>query len=346
MLASVHLRNFTAFESLDLELSPGLNVFIGENGTGKSHLLKVLYVVCDATAQKRALGEKLQATFLPLEGRIGRLAYRVGKSVQVFGEVQRRDGVSPLRFSFSNHTVKASNIKVEGAAAWEAAPLEATYIPPKEILAHAPGFRSMYGSRYIHFSEVYDDLLLRAYRPLLRGRPTGTRGELLRELEEVLDGKVMTRGETFMLKDAQGALEFDLVAEGLRKIALLWLLLQNGTLLGPEDASRARGYVLFWDEPEANLNPRLYQRVVRVLWGLARAGVQVFIATHDYALLKEIDLQQQVEDNRQYYAFFRGDDRRLRVSTAPDMQGLHPNAILETFTDLYDREIHRLFAEV
>jgi len=342
MLARVYLRNFTAFQTLDLDLSSGLNVFIGENGTGKSHLLQVLYAACDATAQQRHLGEKLRATFLPLEGRIGRLAYRAGKSVRVRGEIERRDGPPPLRFSFSNHTVKATSVKVEGASAWAAAPLEATFIPPKEILAHAPGFRSMYGSRYIHFSEVYDDLLLRAYRPLLRGRPTGPRGELLQALQSVLDGKVTTKGEVFFLTSAQGALEFDLVAEGLRKIALLWLLLQNGTLLGPDGP--AQGYLLFWDEPEANLNPRLYRVVVQVLWGLVRAGMQVFIATHDYALLKEIDLQQQPNDARQYYALFR-EDERLQVATAADLRGLHPNAILDTFTDLYDREVQRMFAE-
>lgn len=42
-------------------------------------------------------------------------------------------------------------------------------------------------------------------------------------------------------------MEFNLVAEGLRKIALLWQLIKNGTL--------EKESVLFWDEPEANINP-------------------------------------------------------------------------------------------
>jgi len=346
MLSHIRLQNFTAFAHLDLSLAPGLNVFIGENGTGKSHLLKVLYAACDATARQRSFGEKLQATFLPMEGRIGRLAHRAGKGVHTRGEIQRGDGVSPLQFSFSNHTSKPTGVKVAGARAWADAPLEATFIPPKEILANAPGFRSMYGSRYIHFEEVYDDLLLRAYRPPLRGRPTGMRADLLRTLRKVLGGKVTTQGETFLLIGEQGALEFDLVAEGLRKIALLWLLLQNGTLLGPAGTTAARGYLLFWDEPEANLNPRLYRVVVEVLWGLARSGVQVFLATHDYALLKEIDLQQQPADRSLYHALFRAEDGTIQVSSSLHLRGLHPNAILATFTDLYDREIQRLFAEV
>ncbi|MBK7873484.1 MAG: AAA family ATPase [Saprospiraceae bacterium] len=39
----LQLENFTCFERADLAFSPGINVFIGENGTGKTHLLKAVY---------------------------------------------------------------------------------------------------------------------------------------------------------------------------------------------------------------------------------------------------------------------------------------------------------------
>src|SRR5690554_3520152 len=39
------LENFTVFEQARFELSPGVNVLIGENGTGKTHVLKALYAV-------------------------------------------------------------------------------------------------------------------------------------------------------------------------------------------------------------------------------------------------------------------------------------------------------------
>jgi len=62
--------------------------------------------------------------------------------------------------------------------------------------------------------------------------------------------------QEFFLKNKQGELEFTLVAEGYRKLGLLWLLIQNGSLLN--------GSVLFWDEPETNLNPKLLETVVRI----------------------------------------------------------------------------------
>ncbi len=39
----LQLSNFTAFEHLDLKFSPGINIFVGANGTGKTHILKLLY---------------------------------------------------------------------------------------------------------------------------------------------------------------------------------------------------------------------------------------------------------------------------------------------------------------
>jgi len=44
-LNSLRLKNFTVFSELDITFSPGLNVIIGENATGKSHLLKLGYAL-------------------------------------------------------------------------------------------------------------------------------------------------------------------------------------------------------------------------------------------------------------------------------------------------------------
>lgn len=43
MLNKLHIENFTVFRKADLEFSSGLNVITGDNGSGKSHLLKLGY---------------------------------------------------------------------------------------------------------------------------------------------------------------------------------------------------------------------------------------------------------------------------------------------------------------
>ena len=43
MLNCLHVQNFTVFADATFEFSPGLNVIVGTNGTGKSHVLKLGY---------------------------------------------------------------------------------------------------------------------------------------------------------------------------------------------------------------------------------------------------------------------------------------------------------------
>ena len=70
------LKRFTAFEDLDISFSPGINVLVGENGTGKTHLMKVCYAACDVTTSKSTFGEKLVNVLLPRRRAVGRLVKR------------------------------------------------------------------------------------------------------------------------------------------------------------------------------------------------------------------------------------------------------------------------------
>ena len=42
-IKSITLENFTVFKNTELDFCNGVNILIGENGTGKTHLLKLLY---------------------------------------------------------------------------------------------------------------------------------------------------------------------------------------------------------------------------------------------------------------------------------------------------------------
>lgn len=77
-------------------------------------------------------------------------------------------------------------------------------------------------------------------------------------------------------------MEMPLVAEGLRKIAMLARLISTGTLL-------EQGY-LFWDEPETNLNPKLIKVIAASIVAVAASGVQVFVASHSLFLLRELEM--------------------------------------------------------
>ncbi len=332
-LKALGLQNFTAFERLVLEFSPGINVLIGINGTGKTHLLKLLYSSCSITEETGVtLSTKLIQNFRPFEDRIGRLIRRTGRS-STAKIVIAREGDLRLTASFTNHTKEQLKINIVNRSAWLASKVSTVYIPVKEMLAHAPGVRSLYAKREVSFEGVYADIVDLAYLPKLSGPIDKDRTRLLNALQRAIEGKVVTKGEFFFLKNKQGDLEFSLLAEGMRKLALIWLLIQNGTLLS--------GTILFWDEPEANLNPSLMGEVVEVILELQRLGVQVFLTTHNYVLLKEFDLRKKKGDAIRYISLFRKESGAVSANSSDDYNGIDPNAIAGTFSNLYDRELKR-----
>lgn len=339
MLTKIKFENFTAFKDLQISLSPGINLFIGENGTGKTHILKAAYAASEISKTQSGFAEKLNGVFLPSGKHLGRLVKRAKGSSQGFVEVSRKldEGKTlNLRASFSNHTSTPDKAKVSGSPTeWKNHPLNAAYIPVKDMMANAPGFRSLHDEREIHFEEVYVDILRKANLPLLKGPTDKARKGLLESLQKSMSGKVVLKNEEFFLKNKYGELEFTLLAEGFRKLGLLWVLIQNGTL--------GNSSVLFWDEPETNLNPKIMRMVVGLLLELQRVGVQIFVTTHDYVILKEFDLQQKKNDHLRFHSLYRDKDNGNEVAhhESSNFLDVAPNAIDATFGDLVQRELRK-----
>ncbi|MBF0439830.1 MAG: AAA family ATPase [Magnetococcales bacterium] len=76
MFTRLELTNFTAFEHLNIEFSPAINVLVGANGTGKTHLMKLLYCIQDSLLPLKSLENKLVAVFRPGYGKLRRLTRR------------------------------------------------------------------------------------------------------------------------------------------------------------------------------------------------------------------------------------------------------------------------------
>jgi len=337
MIQRLELKNFTVFESLEIDFSPGVNIFIGENGTGKTHVLKLMYAIVASLQERKYPEEKIANVFLP-QGKVVNRLVRAQCTECENAEFSILTDMGPLWVNISRDTKK--RFECSGFGIKEEEPLighnfKTVYIPVKEMLANAQGFRSLYDQREVAFEEVYFDIISKAFVPELRDKATiSVSKDTLVEMIRVLGGPVGYTGESFFILYPTGPCEFTLVAEGIRKIALLWLLLHNATL--------REGSILFWDEPEANLNPKLMVLVVTILLELERAGVQIFIATHSYSLLKEFDLQRK-EHALRYYALYKDEEGRVLCNPSDSYLYLHPNAIAEHADRIYDLEIELKF---
>jgi hypothetical protein len=196
------------------------------------------------------------------------------------------------------------------------------------------GFAAAYQKRELAFDETYFDLAIALSASALRGALPRALQETGADLERALGGKVVLSGPRFYLRGPGGSmLEAHLMSEGMRKLASVLRLLQNGEL-------RTTG-LLFWDEPEANLNPRLTVVVARALGRLAANGVQVVLATHDYLLTETISLLSKSELKKmplRFSAFRRDDDGSCAtVEQADALADLSFNPIRAEYLAHYDR---------
>lgn len=331
-IKKIVLENFTVFEKLELELCAGINILIGENGTGKTHLMKLLYSACQAVREDVSFSQKIVKVFKPDESNIGRLVKRkVGVSkakVSVFSET------SVLSASF-NTKARKWDADVIGEEKWEKqlGTLISTFIPAKEILSNAWKLEAAVDKNNVDFDDTYVDIITSAKIDVSTGRDTTDRKKYLEILQNITSGKVSVEQEKFYLKPgSQAKIEFPLVAEGIRKIALLWQLIKNGTL--------EKGSVLFWDEPEANINPIHIPVIVEMLLELQRNGVQIFISTHDYILAKYFEVRKKPPDGIVYHSLFFSDDGVSSESNVK-FSSLQNNPIMTAFGKLLD-EVYKV----
>lgn len=329
-IRKLELENFTVFNELDIAFEPGINVFVGENGMGKTHIMKLLYSACQASKHDVSFSQKLVRVFQPDRSGIQRLVRR--KNSGGTANVKIASDTSTISMSFSTQTKKwAATVKNEDAWEKQNKGMESVFIPAKEILSNAYNLREAAARGNVEFDDTYLDIIASARVDISAGKDAEHRKKYLDKLQKINEGKVRVEEDRFYLKPGnQAKIEFNLIAEGIRKIALLWQLIKNGTL--------EKGSILFWDEPEANINPIHIPVLAEMLLMLQQDGVQLFISTHDYFLSKYIEIKKGPKDIVAFYSFYKETESVL-VEKSEKFSCLNNNAILSTFRQLYKDEV-------
>jgi hypothetical protein len=221
-------------------------------------------------------------------------------------------------------------------------PLSLIYLPAQEFLSINEGFIAAYNKRELPYDETYYDLSLALNALPLRNDKLVEVQEIIAFLQQLIAGEQIQDAEVvtqengrFKFSLPEGQLDVHLVAEGYRKIATLLYLLKNGSL--------TKDSILFWDEPEANLNPKLVVDVVKVLRELAAAGMQIFVATHDYLLSHELSLLAEYPSEEsvtiKFFALHKPNRKSgVLIETGQTLAEIEHNPILAEFAAHYDRE--------
>ena len=289
MLNHARFQNFTRVPSETWTFASGINVIVGENSVGKSHVLKAIYALLKVQADakdfsksslEKAYADKLVSVLRPES--LGRLVKRKQGRDRCELELAFNQGAHDCMIGFAtNAKTQVDVVRVPGKSLSKSP----VYLPTRELVTLCPWFLPLYDNYHLEFEETWRDTVSLLGNPSIKGAREKDVARLVAPLEEAMGGKVLVdqqSGRFYLQIVGEGRMEMPLVAEGLRKLAMLARLITTGTLL-------KQGY-LFWDEPETNLNPKLIKTLAASIVAVAASGVQVFIATHSLFLLRELEM--------------------------------------------------------
>jgi len=301
MISNLLLKNFAAFNDLAIKFSPGINIIVGENGTGKTQLLKAILALCGPESRSDQPGDhlarKLCRLYQPLEGQVGELRRTGTRGNAVLNATFSPGGEVTARFSGIATETKVSNKADSGVA-------PATFIPTKEVLSLVRGLTADQPDQTT-IDRIFDDGYLGLAHQLIKEGADDLEAKvqfdprfasIVPRLANLIGGRYELQNGRFCFRSGKyveklgksssaekaaqsfqdSTLRFvptkspllssGMTAEGYRKIGVLQRLLSNGSL-NPGVAGP-----LLWDEPESNLNPKLMKDLVLALLELARNG--------------------------------------------------------------------------
>jgi predicted ATP-dependent endonuclease of OLD family len=340
------IEDLGIFSRLEWDKHEKINIIIGENDTGKTYILKVLYCVAksveeytkhletDRKSWKEILSEKMFWVYQPTKLKLGELIRKSSNRLNI-ETILKNDDYS---FSFGKDT--KDTITKCTAVSDKKLDLNTVYLPTKEILtafdamaAPAPwGITAVSEKLKIFgFDQTYQDLI-----QALRLPPAATKKldkpleDILESLDNLLQGTLVLEQKRFIFKRGREKYDMSQVAEGIKKISILTTLIRNGII--------DKGTILFIDEPETNLHPRAIIILCNMLFALSKIGVQIYLATHSYFVIKQFEiLARKYQESIQLCCLERNEEVSAKFS---DLKaGIPDNPIIDVSIGLYEADV-------
>ncbi len=332
MITQVSLQNFGPLRQVHWKGLGKINLIIGGNGNGKTFLLKALYSAMRTleeykrgAVQRSAaeiLVDKLYWTFQP--EKIGDLVAKGGNGGHL--RFSMTWGKDDFCYSFGKDTTKQISFLENYVPARQS---NSIFLPAKEVLSlHDVILRSREEDKVFGFDDTYLDLARALRQSRRRGKNFPEFASARTELEALFGGKVeCDEDNRWYFRKAGQKFPIGVTAEGIKKIAILDLLLSNRYL----DLNS----LVFIDEPESALHPRAISALLDIVANLADRGIQFFLASHSYFVIKKLLLISQQKNMS--IPVLASEDGEWRQADLKD--GMPDNAIIDESIRLYEEEV-------
>lgn len=332
MINCIKLENFGPLAKLTWSDLGKINLIIGENGSGKTFLLKALYSAVrtmeeyqrgnDKRTAAEILSDKLYWTFQP--DKIGDL---VAKGAGGALSCSIRFAQKTFTYSFGKDTTKQISALENSVPP---RPSNSVFLPAKEVLSlHHIILKSREQDQAFGFDDTYLDLARALRIPTTKGKNFPAFASSRESLNVLLGGRIEYDNASGRWLFQKGNQKFPIgvTAEGIKKIAILDTLLGNRYL----DTQS----LVFIDEPESALHPLAISQLIDIVFVLAERGIQFFLASHSYFVVKKLFLVAQKQNISVPVLSMVGDQR----SSADLKKEMPHNSIIEESINLYKEEI-------
>jgi predicted ATPase len=325
-ITTVEIEEFLVFKNkFSADFCNGVNIFIGVNGSGKTTLMKVMYAAC---------------IFIKIYECDNRALSNYFDFSEYISDVSINKGIIQIKFNNPSEDMSDNHISFlinnnDGIWAKEGIDTKVSsifksssiYIPPEDMLSHSKGFLALTNERKMPFDQTQIDILSKASIPETN-KITPNAEKVIDKIKTIIGGNVVYENDTFFIKKENGEkVSFSFEASGFRKFGLLLKLLRNGLL--------EHGTILFWDEPENSLNPEILPDLVNILLELQKNGVQIFIATHSYALARWFELNMTNENTLKYFNMQKTENG-IEYNTADTYSQLKQSVLEDADEKLYN----------
>jgi len=320
-IKSIEIKNFTVFHNMKCDFSPGINVFIGENGTGKTHLLKLMFGGNLLHSEERLISMNELFGWSGVRGCTLNVNGNAFPWTDIFVATEPNTLTTVQPETQVNMTMDSKGSTV--------------FIPAKEVLSMSNITRvaDEYKSS-LSLDATLTNIIEKARRMLPDTHPDFAL-HVASKLENAIQGKVHyddKSGTFWMYKNNGKKNTFRCESEGFNKLGLLWQLVMNKSI--------KEGTILLWDEPEANLNPKLIPVIVDILLELSRNGVQIFLASHDYVFAKYFEVRDEDSGQICFHSLYKSDQWVVCESNA-NFRDLTNNPIISAFDILMDEVLYK-----
>jgi len=338
MFNYITLENIAAIQNLDWQPYERINIIIGENDTGKTHLLKILYCLARSLEEyhktnhapprtwQEVLTNKLLWVFQPPDWALNQLISKGQQQLKVATRFYDTD------ISF----VLGEKVTIPDISEpMDLLPtFNALFIPSKEVLTAFDAIAATREQLEIPgFDDTFFDLIKALRLPVTQGAIQDNLQDALKILDNIIkEGQIRFDKQRFIFKRNHTQYAMSETAEGIKKIGIFNTLIRNRKIKS--------GSILFIDEPEVNLHPKAIVGLVEMLFQASQAGIQVYIATHSYFVLKRFELMaRQYNETIAVCALSRNQTEGVNANFYDLRDGMPPNLITDVSIELYEQGV-------